>query len=124
AGAGGRGRAEIRTDLAFMSPVTQACDACVGTRYNPEALSYRLAGRTVAGVLALTAEEAVRDYDLPGLDRLGELGLGYLTLGRALTTLSGGERQRLKLRSEEHTSELQSRENLVCPLLLEKKKHT
>src|SRR5690606_41618559 len=27
-------------------------------------------------------------------------------------------------RSEEHTSELQSRENLVCCLLLEKKKHT
>ncbi|HLU71791.1 MAG TPA: excinuclease ABC subunit UvrA [Nonomuraea sp.] len=97
-----KGRGEIKTDLAFMDPVTQVCDACEGTRYNPEALSYRLAGRTVAGVLALTAEEAVRDYDLPGLDRLGELGLGYLTLGRALTTLSGGERQRLKLAHRLH----------------------
>src|SRR5690606_41094961 len=29
-----------------------------------------------------------------------------------------------KIRSEEHTSELQSRENLVCRLLLEKKKKT
>src|SRR5690606_40120454 len=33
-------------------------------------------------------------------------------------------RQPLELRSEEHTSELQSRENLVCRLLLEKKKNT
>src|SRR5690606_39782384 len=32
-------------------------------------------------------------------------------------------RVRLGGRSEEHTSELQSRENLVCRLLLEKKKH-
>src|SRR5690606_41983385 len=33
-----------------------------------------------------------------------------------------GEIYALLLRSEEHTSELQSRENLVCRLLLEKKK--
>ncbi|MFG1944841.1 ATP-binding cassette domain-containing protein [Nonomuraea sp. NPDC048826] len=96
------GRGEIRTDLAFMDPVTRVCDACGGTRYNPRALSYRLAGRDIAGVLALTADEAVRDYALPGLDRLGELGLGHLTLGRALTTLSGGERQRLKLAHRLH----------------------
>src|SRR5690606_41629272 len=34
----------------------------------------------------------------------------------------GLERQAVRVRSEEHTSELQSRENLVCRLLLEKKK--
>src|SRR2546430_13616288 len=34
------------------------------------------------------------------------------------------ERQRFDLRSEEHTSELQSQSNLVCRLLLEKKKKT
>ncbi|MDA0635964.1 excinuclease ABC subunit UvrA [Nonomuraea sp. MCN248] len=97
-----RGRGEIKTDLAFMDPVTRTCDACGGARYNPEALSYRLAGRTIADVLALTAVEAAHDYDLPGLDRLGELGLGHLTLGRSLTTLSGGERQRLKLAHRLH----------------------
>jgi excinuclease ABC A subunit len=96
------GRGEIKVDLAFMEPVTRVCEACGGSRFGPEALSYRLKGRTIAEVLALTAEEAVRDYGLPGLDRLGELGLGHLTLGRALTTLSGGERQRLKLAHRLH----------------------
>ncbi|MFI6786591.1 ATP-binding cassette domain-containing protein [Nonomuraea sp. NPDC050383] len=91
------GRGEITTDLAFMDPVTRVCDACGGTRFNPEALSHRVGGRTIAEVLALTADEAAGAYDLPGPARLGELGLGHLTLGRALNTLSGGERQRLKL---------------------------
>ncbi|GAA2278508.1 excinuclease ABC subunit UvrA [Nonomuraea roseoviolacea subsp. roseoviolacea] len=91
------GRGEITTDLAFMDPVTRVCDACEGTRFRPEALSYRVGGRTIAEVLALTADEAARAYDLPGPARLADLGLGHLTLGRALTTLSGGERQRLKL---------------------------
>src|SRR5690606_17281106 len=63
----------------------------------PRALSYRLAGRTIAEVLALTAARAAREYGLSGLELLEELGLGHLTLGRSLNTLSGGERQRLKL---------------------------
>src|SRR5690606_39571855 len=45
--------------------------------------------------------------------------------GTTLTAGMVGESIRMKepVRSEEHTSELQSRENLVCRLLLEKKKH-
>lgn len=92
-----KGRGEIKTDLAFMDPVRRVCDACDGSRYNPRALSYRLAGRTIAEVLALTAARAAREYGLSGLELLEELGLGHLTLGRSLNTLSGGERQRLKL---------------------------
>ncbi|MGW3343827.1 ATP-binding cassette domain-containing protein [Nonomuraea rubra] len=92
-----RGRGEIKTDLAFMDPVTRVCDACGGSRYSEEALSYTVAGRTIADVLAMTADEAAAVFDLPGMARLGELGLGYLTLGQPLSTLSGGERQRLKL---------------------------
>lgn len=84
------GRGEIEIDLAFMDPVTTTCEACGGTRYSAEALSYTLDGRTIADVLAMTADE----YGVPVLS---ELGLGHLTLGRALSTLSGGERQRLKL---------------------------
>ncbi|MEV0820042.1 excinuclease ABC subunit UvrA [Nonomuraea rubra] len=92
-----KGRGEIKTDLAFMDPVTRVCDACGGSRYSEEALSYTVAGRTIADVLAMTADEAAAVFDLPGVAGLGELGLGYLTLGRPLSTLSGGERQRLKL---------------------------
>ncbi|MGI5488012.1 ATP-binding cassette domain-containing protein [Microtetraspora malaysiensis] len=99
-----KGRGEIKTDLAFMDPVTRVCDVCGGSRYGSEALSYTVGGRTIADVLAMTADEAAREFDLPGVGRLGELGLGYLTLGQPLSTLSGGERQRLKLahRLREH----------------------
>ncbi|AQZ65083.1 unnamed protein product [[Actinomadura] parvosata subsp. kistnae] len=92
-----KGRGEIRTDLAFMDPVTRVCEACGGSRYSGEALSYRVAGRTIADVLAMTAVEAAAVFELPGVARLSEVGLGYLTLGQPLSTLSGGERQRLKL---------------------------
>ncbi|MFI6476478.1 excinuclease ABC subunit UvrA [Nonomuraea sp. NPDC050663] len=91
------GRGVIKTDLAFMDPVTSVCDSCGGSRYNPTALSYLHDGRTIAEVLAMTATEAAGLFDLEGLRTLGELGLGYLTLGQPLSTLSGGERQRLKL---------------------------
>ncbi|MFI6295688.1 ATP-binding cassette domain-containing protein [Nonomuraea sp. NPDC050790] len=89
------GRGVIKTDLAFMDPVTSVCDACGGSRYNDTALSYRYEGRTIADVLAMTAEEADGVFGMFGA--LSELGLGYLTVGRSLSTLSGGERQRLKL---------------------------
>ncbi|MEV0615772.1 excinuclease ABC subunit UvrA [Nonomuraea sp. NPDC050404] len=92
-----KGRGEIKTDLAFMDPVTRVCEACEGSRYSAEALSYTVGGRTIADVLAMTADEAAAAFELPGVARLGGLGLGYLTLGQPLSTLSGGERQRLKL---------------------------
>ena len=96
----------IETDLAFLDPVTTVCDACEGARFGPEALRHRLGGRTIAQVLALTAEEAAGWLPAhaprtgPALTRLVTFGLGHLTLDRPLTTLSGGERQRLKLAAE------------------------
>src|SRR5690349_23480889 len=62
---------------------------------------------------------------LEHIDRVREkLGIASLEPARLATSLSGGEltRVRLAARSEEHTSELQSRRDLVCRLLLEKKK--
>ncbi|MFI6597161.1 excinuclease ABC subunit UvrA [Nonomuraea sp. NPDC050536] len=97
-----QGRGAIKTDLAFMDPVTRTCDVCGGSRYSAEALSYTVEGRTIADVLALTAREAAALFDLPGFATMDELGLGYLTLGQPLNTLSGGERQRLKLAHRLH----------------------
>ncbi|GAA2367979.1 excinuclease ABC subunit UvrA [Nonomuraea africana] len=101
------GRGVIYTDLAFMDPVTRTCETCEGRRFNAEALSYRLRGRTIAEVLAMTSEQASAFFADAGaaaiaarLRSLVEVGLGYLTLGQPTSTLSGGERQRLKLAGE------------------------
>src|SRR5205085_8518659 len=69
----------------------------------------------VAGTARKQAESRARDL----LDLLGIADKASKTPG----VLSGGQRQRLSIRSEEHTSELQSQSNLVCRLLLEKKKN-
>ncbi|MFF7243446.1 excinuclease ABC subunit UvrA [Embleya sp. NPDC008237] len=101
-----QGRGVIRTDMAFMDPVTTRCEACGGRRFRDEVLAYRLRGKSIVDVLALTAEEAV-DYLTEQALRtrvrsLVSVGLGYLTLGQPLSSLSGGELQRLKLASELH----------------------
>ncbi|MEH1102192.1 excinuclease ABC subunit UvrA [Micromonospora sp. CPCC 205561] len=91
----------VYTDLAMMAGVASVCERCEGRRYTDEVLTYRLRGKNISEVLAMPAAEA-RDF-FPGgparaiLDRLVDVGLGYLTLGQPLNTLSGGERQRLKL---------------------------
>lgn len=93
------------TDLGVMASVSTTCVECEGRRFRSDVLEYTLAGRSIADVLALPAEEASRFFtdDAPNpaaariLRRLVDVGLGYITLGQPLTTLSGGERQRLKL---------------------------
>ena len=100
------GAGVIYTDLAMMAGVATPCDECEGKRFQPEVLEYRFGGRNIAEVLAMPVDEARAffsegDARTPAaaaiLDRLADVGLGYLTLGQPLTTLSGGERQRLKL---------------------------
>ncbi|MET8144861.1 excinuclease ABC subunit UvrA [Sphaerisporangium sp. NPDC005288] len=91
----------IYTDLMMMAEVASVCERCEGKRFTPEVLSYRLRGKDISEVLAMTVAEA-REFFPSGqarvvLDRLSAVGLGYLGLGQPLTTLSGGERQRLKL---------------------------
>jgi excinuclease UvrABC ATPase subunit len=82
--------------------VPSMCEDCEGRRFTDAVLEYRLNGKNISEVLAMQAEDA-RSF-LPGrhpvLDRLLEVGLGYLTLGQPLTTLSGGERQRIKLATQ------------------------
>jgi excinuclease UvrABC ATPase subunit len=100
------GAGVIYTELGFMDTVTTPCEECEGKRFQAAVLDYRLGGRNIAEVLAMSAREAEAFFGdgkarTPAahriLDRLVDVGLGYLTLGQPLTTLSGGERQRLKL---------------------------
>lgn len=96
-----KGLGVIITDLGFNSTVETECQLCGGTGFAREVLEYRLEGKNIAEVLAMTVAEA--DEFFPKgpthtmLARLIDVGLGYITLGQALNTLSGGERQRLKL---------------------------
>jgi excinuclease UvrABC ATPase subunit len=91
----------VYTDLAMMAGVASMCEQCEGKRYTPEVLRYTLRGKNISEVLAMSVAEA-RDFWPSGnarkiLNRLADVGLGYLGLGQPLTTLSGGERQRVKL---------------------------
>ena len=96
-----KGLGLVYTDLAMMATVSTVCEECGGKRFTPEVLTYHLRGKNISEVLAMPVAEA-REFFPSGnaravLDRLADVGLGYLTLGQPLTTLSGGERQRLKL---------------------------
>jgi len=100
------GAGVIYTDLAMMAGVATTCEECEGKRYQAAVLDYKLGGRDISEVLAMPVEEAREFFGtgaakLPAaraiLDRLADVGLGYVSLGQPLTTLSGGEQQRLKL---------------------------
>ncbi|WP_442933954.1 ATP-binding cassette domain-containing protein [Micromonospora sp. CPCC 206171] len=100
------GAGVIYTDLAMMAGVATVCEQCEGKRFQASVLEYHLGGRDISEVLAMSVTEAEEFFGagearIPAahaiLQRLADVGLGYLSLGQPLTTLSGGERQRLKL---------------------------
>ncbi|MHA6792290.1 ATP-binding cassette domain-containing protein [Pseudonocardia bannensis] len=100
------GAGVIYTDLAMMAGVATTCEECEGKRFQASVLEYHLGGRDISEVLAMSVTEAEEFFGAgeartPAahaiLDRLADVGLGYLSLGQPLTTLSGGERQRLRL---------------------------
>jgi excinuclease UvrABC ATPase subunit len=100
------GAGVVYTELGFMDGVATTCEECEGRRFRAGVLDYRLAGRDISEVLEMSVTEAeaffgVGEARTPAahviLDRLADVGLGYLSIGQPLTTLSGGERQRLKL---------------------------
>jgi excinuclease UvrABC ATPase subunit len=100
------GAGVIYTDLALVGSVATTCEDCEGKRFGAAVLKYKLAGKDISEVLAMSVTEA-RAFFADGkaktpaaaaiLDRLVDVGLGYISLGQPLTTLSGGEQQRLKL---------------------------
>ncbi|MEV1043695.1 excinuclease ABC subunit UvrA [Streptomyces sp. NPDC049916] len=100
------GAGVIFTDLGMMASVSSPCEDCGGKRFQASVLDYHLGGRDISEVLAMPVSEAEEFFasgeaNTPAahkiLQRLSDVGLGYLSLGQPLTTLSGGERQRLKL---------------------------
>ncbi|HEY4779060.1 MAG TPA: excinuclease ABC subunit UvrA, partial [Solirubrobacterales bacterium] len=100
------GAGVIYTDLAMMAGVATTCEECEGKRFQAEVLGYKLGGVDISEVLSMSVVEAEEFFgdgeaQIPAahkiLDRLADVGLGYLSLGQPLPTLSGGERQRLKL---------------------------
>jgi excinuclease UvrABC ATPase subunit len=100
------GAGVVYTDLGMMAGVSTTCEECEGKRFEASVLDYHLGGRDISEVLAMSVIEAKEFFGdgaahTPAahkiLDRLADVGLGYLTIGQPLTTLSGGERQRLKL---------------------------
>ncbi|WP_166996567.1 ATP-binding cassette domain-containing protein [Paramicrobacterium fandaimingii] len=100
------GAGVIFTDLGVMASVESTCELCEGKRFQADVLEYLFGGKNISEVLQMSVTQAAEffardDAKVPAahkiLERMVDVGLGYLTIGQPLTTLSGGERQRLKL---------------------------
>jgi excinuclease ABC subunit A len=95
----------IKIEMHFLPDVYVKCDHCNGLRYNRETLEIKFKDKSIADVLDMTVDEAVKFFDAhPGirnrLETLQKVGLGYIHVGQQATTLSGGEAQRVKLAKE------------------------
>jgi excinuclease ABC subunit A len=100
-----RGDGQIKIEMHFLPDVYVPCEQCHGKRYNRETLEVRFKGKSIADVLEMPVEEALRFFEhIPKIRRrletLDAVGLGYVRLGQPATTLSGGEAQRVKLATE------------------------
>jgi excinuclease ABC subunit A len=100
-----KGDGQIKIEMHFLPDVYVPCEQCHGKRYNRETLEVRFKGKSIADVLDMPVEEAVKFFEhIPKvrrrLETLDAVGLGYVRLGQPATTLSGGEAQRVKLATE------------------------
>jgi excinuclease UvrABC ATPase subunit len=101
-----QGLGVVYISLAFLDEARTPCDVCGGKRFKDEVLEYKLNGKSIADVLSMTVEDALKYFTnrkiLHTLQAMSDVGLNYLSLGQPLSTLSGGECQRIKLASELH----------------------
>jgi excinuclease ABC subunit A len=123
--AGGRceackGEGQVQVEMVFMADVFVPCEVCGGARFKPEVLEVRYRKASVADVLEMTIDEAIRFFLQE--DRLGQalwhlqqVGLGYLRLGQPAPTLSGGEAQRIKIARELAQGARQGRQEALHP---------
>jgi excinuclease ABC subunit A len=100
-----KGDGQIKIEMHFLPDVYVPCETCKGRRYNRETLEVRFKGKTIADVLEMSIEEALKFFaKIPKIRRrlqtLHDVGLDYMRLGQPATTLSGGEAQRVKLAAE------------------------
>jgi excinuclease ABC subunit A len=100
-----QGEGELKIEMHFLPDIMVKCDACNGSRYNPQTLEIEYKGKSIADVLGMSVQEALTFFDaIPKikaiLKTLHDVGLGYITLGQNAVTLSGGEAQRIKLSKE------------------------
>jgi len=99
------GNGVVTVDMNFLPEVVVTCEVCKGLRYNRETLAVKYKGLSIADLLALTVDQALRFLNsIPAvyekLRTLKDVGLDYLRLDQAASTLSGGEAQRVKLARE------------------------
>jgi excinuclease ABC subunit A len=97
-----RGEGTLQIEMQFLPDVYVTCEVCQGTRYSREVLEVRFRGRSIADVLDITVDEAMRVFEniprvMEKLRTLRDVGLGYIRLGQPASRLSGGEAQRVKL---------------------------
>ena len=101
-----QGLGVIYISLGFLDEAKTPCEICGGKRFKDEVLEYKLNGKSIADVLSMTVEDALKYFANPKilhiLQAMSDVGLNYLSLGQPLSTLSGGEGQRIKLASELH----------------------
>jgi len=100
-----KGDGTIKIEMHFLPDVYVPCETCGGKRYNRETLEVRFKGKSIAEVLEMSVEEALKFFSkIPKIRRrlqtLHDVGLDYIKLGQPATTLSGGEAQRVKLAKE------------------------
>ena len=100
-----RGNGIIKIEMNFMPDVYVVCEVCKGKRYNRETLEVKYKEQTIADILSMSVEKALKFFEnIPSIKKklitLNEVGLGYIRLGQQATTLSGGEAQRVKLSAE------------------------
>ncbi len=100
-----QGDGTIKIEMHFLPDIYIPCEVCKGKRYNRETLEVKFKGKTIADVLNMSVEEALKFFEnIPSIRRrlqtLYDVGLGYIKLGQPAPTLSGGEAQRVKLAAE------------------------